>query len=172
VHDHTSIRFNAYGYYGDNELNQAGVLYAGLPVFHEPFYRAGGAFNYKFRSNFSLWGLCQYAHDTNQDLNAAGTGFISVKPVTYSGGFLEAEYWLYPWLIAEMRYDGVNSSTDRQNGVSRYDTRSTYSPALQVLVRPNIKLEMQYTFNYEQPVPGTNTFYRANQFLSGADFVF
>jgi hypothetical protein len=43
---------------------------------------------------------------------------------------------------------------------------------LQILVRPNIKLEAQYTFNYEQPIPGTAEFYRANQFLSGVDFVF
>jgi hypothetical protein len=92
--------------------------------------------------------------------------------VTYSGGFVEAEYWLYPWLIAEMRYDGVDSPTDRLNGASRNDTRNVYSPAVQFLVRPNIKLEAQYTFNYEQPVPGTARFYRANQLLTGADFVF
>jgi hypothetical protein len=172
VHDHTSIRFNGFGYYGNNELNQGGSLFAGLPTIHEPFYRAGGAFNYKFRSNFSLWGLYEHAHDSNKDINEAGTGFVSIKPVTYSGGFLEAEYWLYPWLIAEMRYDGVNSPTDRFNGVSRHDTRSSYSPALQILVRPNIRLEAQYTFNYEQPVPGTANFYRANQLLTGADFLF
>jgi hypothetical protein len=172
VHDHTSIRFNGFAYIGNNELNQGGSLFAGLPTIHEPFYRTGGAFNYKFRSNFSLWGVYEHAHDSNKDLNAADTGFISVKPVTFSGGFLEAEYWLYPWLIAEMRYDGVNSPTDRLNGVSRYDTRSSYSPALQILVRPNIKLEAQYTFNYEQPIPTTSNFYRANQLLTGADFVF
>jgi hypothetical protein len=172
VHDHTSIRFNAYGYYGDNELNQAGALFAGLPVFHEPFYRVGGAFNYKFRSNFALWGLYQFAHDANQALNGAGTGFVSATPVTYTGGFLEAEYWLYPWLIAQMRYDGVNSPTDRLNGASRYDTRNIYSPALQALVRPNIKLELQYSFNYQQPIPGSTNFYRPNQLLSGVDFVF
>jgi hypothetical protein len=172
VHDHTSIRFNAFGYYGNNKLNQGGALFAGLPTFHEPFYRAGGAFNYKFRSNFNLWGLYLYGHDSNKALNADGTGYVAARSVTYSGGFLEAEYWLYPWLIAEMRYDGVHSATDRLNGVSRYDTRGAYSPALQILVRPNIKLEAQYTFNYEQPVPGTEQFYRANQLLSGVDFVF
>ena len=85
---------------------------------------------------------------------------------------MEAEYWIYPWLIAEMRYDGVNSATDHLNGLSRYNTRSIYSPALQILVRPNIKLEAQYTFNYQQPIPGSDTFYRANQLLSGVDFVF
>jgi len=172
VHDHTSIRFNGFGYYGINELNQGGTLFAGLPVFHEPFYRAGGAFNYKFRSNFALWGLFEYAHDANRALNADSTGFVPVQAVTYSGGFVEAEYWLYPWLIAEMRYDGVDSPTDRLNGASRNDTRNVYSPAVQFLVRPNIKLEAQYTFNYEQPVPGTARFYRANQLLTGADFVF
>lgn len=172
VHDHTSIRFNGFGYYGTNELNQGGTLFAGMPVFHEPFYRAGGAFDYKFRSNLNVWGVFMYGHDNNQDLNSDGTGYISVKPVTYTGGFVEAEYWLYPWLVAQMRYDGVNSPTDRINGFSRYDTRSVYSPALQFLVRPNIKLEAQYTFNYEQPVPGTTRFYRSNQLLTGADFVF
>src|ERR1035437_10151739 len=172
VHDHTSIRFNAFGYFGNNELNQGGALYAGLPTIHEPFYRAGGAFNYKFRGNFELWGLYEHAHDSNKALNEGSTGFVSATPVTYSGGFIEAEYWVYPWLIGLMRYDGVNSPTDRLNGISRHDTRNTYSPGLHILARPNIKLEVQYTYNYEQPVPGTNTFYRANQFLSGVDFVF
>ena len=172
VHDHTSIRFNAFGYYGKNELNHAGDLFPGLPTIHEPFYRAGGAFNYKFRSNFALWGLYMYAHDSNQTLNDAGTGYVSIKPVTYSGGFVEGEYWIYPWLIALMRYDNVNSPTDRLNGVSRYDTRSIYTPGLQMLVRPNIKLKAEYIYNFEQPIPNATNFYRANQFLTGVDFVF
>jgi hypothetical protein len=172
VHDHTSIRFNAFGYYGKNELNHAGDLFPGLPTIHEPFYRAGGAFNYKFRSNFALWGLYMYAHDSNQTLNDAGTGYVSIKPVTYSVGFVEGEYWIYPWLIALMRYDNVNSPTDRLNGVSRYDTRSIYTPGLQMLVRPNIKLKAEYIYNFEQPIPNAANFYRANQFLTGVDFVF
>ena len=97
---------------------------------------------------------------------------MSASPVTYSGGFLEAEYWVYPWLIGLMRYDGVNSPTDRLNGISRHDTRNTYSPGLHILARPNIKWEMQYSVNYQQPVPGTGTFYRSNQFLAGVDFTF
>jgi hypothetical protein len=172
VHDHTSIRFNAFAYYGRNKLNHAGSMFAGLPTIHEPFYRAGGAFTYKFRSNFELWGLFAHGHDSNKALNSDGTGFVSIAPVTFSGGFLEAEYWIYPWLVAEMRYDGVNSAVDRLNGISRNDTRNIYSPALQIFARPNIKLEMQYTYNFEQPIPDSVSFYRANQFLSGIDFVF
>src|ERR1017187_7615597 len=84
VHDHTSIRFNGFGYYGDNELNQAGTLYPGLPTIHEPFYRAGGAFDFKFRSNFKLWGIYEHGRDSNKALNSAQTGFVSATPVTFS----------------------------------------------------------------------------------------
>jgi hypothetical protein len=172
VHDHTSIRFNAFGYFGKNELNHGESLFAGLPTISEPFYRAGGAFDYKFRDKFELYGLYEHGHDKNKALNEDGTAFVSATPVTFSGGFLEAEYWFYPWLVGEMRYDGVNSPTDRLNGISRYDTRNVYSPALQIIVRPNIKLEAQYSFSYEQPVPDTENFYRTNQLLAGVDFVF
>jgi hypothetical protein len=172
VHDHTSIRFDGFAYYGRSQLNQAGDLYAGLPTITNPFYRAGGSVDYKFRSKFELWGLYLHAHDTNKVLSDDSTTFVDGTAVTYSGGFLEAEYWVYPWLIGLMRYDGVNSPTDRINGISRYDTRNTFSPGLQVIARPNIKMELEYTFGYEQPVPNTTTFYRANQLLAGVDFVF
>jgi hypothetical protein len=172
VRDHTSLRLDGFGYYGVNELNQDGSISADLPVFHEPFYRAGGSFDYKFRSHFELWGLYEHGRDSNRAVSGDGTAFVSATPVTFSGGFLEAEYWAYPWLIATMRYDGVNSPTDAQLGASRHDTRNSYVPGVDILVRPNIKLEFQYTYNYEQPVPGTAAFYRANQLMTGVDFVF
>ena len=31
--------------------------------------------------------------------------------VTYTGGFAGSNFWIYPWLIAYMRYDFVNSPT-------------------------------------------------------------
>lgn len=172
VHDHTWIRFNAFGYFGKSDLNQGGTLYAGLPTIHEPFYRAGGAFDYRFRGNFELWGLYEHGHDSNRVLNAGSTGFVPGAPVTFSGGFLEAQYWFYPWLIGLMRYDGVNSPTDHMNGISRNDTRNIFSPGLQILVRPNIKLETEYSHSYEQPVPGSTAFFRANRLQAGIDFAF
>ncbi len=172
MRDHTSLRFDGFGYFGKNELNQGGSLFPDLPVFHESFYRAGGAFDYKFRSRFELWGLFEHGHDSNKALNGDGTALVSATPVTFTGGFLEAEYWAYPWLIAKMRYDGVNSPTDAQLGISRHDTRNSFVPSIDILVRPNIKLEAEYTYNFEQPVPGTTKFYRANQLIAGADFVF
>src|SRR5260370_20480932 len=104
-------------------MDQGCSLFAGLRVSPEPFYRAGGAFDYKFRNRFELWGLFEHGHDDNKALNEGGTAFISATPVNFTGGFLEAEFWAYPWLIAKMRYDGVNSPTDAQLGVSQHDTR-------------------------------------------------
>jgi hypothetical protein len=172
VRDHTSLRLDAFGYYGRNELNQDGKLFPGLPTFHEPFYRAGGAMDYKFRNRFELWGLWEYGHDRNHMLNGDGTALVPTNPVTFSGGFVEAEYWFYPWLIGMMRYDSVNSPSDQQLGISRHDTRNMYEPELEILVRPNIKIEGQYTYNFEQAVPGTATYYRQNQLITGVDYVF
>lgn len=172
IHDHTWIKFNAFGYFGENELNQGGTLYPKLQTIKEPFYRAGGAFDYRFRSDFELWGLMEHGYDSNKALNANSTALVSATPVTFSGGFIEAEYWFYPWLIGLMRYDGVNSPTDRMNGLSRWDTRNIYSPGLQILVRPNIKIETEYSHSYQQPIPGTGNYFRANKLQSGIDFAF
>ena len=115
-----------------------------------------------------------YGHDTNVVPNdpLAPTSFVSARPITFTGGFLETEYWAYPWLIGLMRYDFVNSPTDFQSGISRFDTRNRFSPGVQLLVRANIKVEFEYQRRFEQPVPGTNQFFRANGFSLGTDFLF
>jgi hypothetical protein len=171
--DHTSIRIGAFGYYGRNALNIGGSLFPGLPTIREPFYRAGGDFRFKYR-NFELWGLGMVGHDTNVVPNdpEEPTGFIKATPVTFTGGFVEGEYWFYPWLIGLMRYDFVNSPTDFQAGVSRNDTRNRFSPGIQLLVRANIKVALEYQRRFEQPVPGATQFFRQNGFVVGTDFVF
>ena len=173
--DHTSLRLGAFGYYGRNALNVGGSLFPGLglPTIREPFYRVGGDFRFKYRQ-FELWGLGMYGHDTNLLLNNSEDGFVPGAPVTFSGGFVETEYWFYPWLIGLMRYDVVNSPTDFLNGISRNNTRNRFSPGVQLLVRSNIKLAFEYQRKFEQPVPDSIAakFFRANGFAGGIDFVF
>jgi len=169
--DHTSLRVGAFGYYGRNALNIGGSLFPTLPTIHEPFYRAGSDFRFKYRK-FELWGLGMFGHDTNLVPNGSGTGFMSATPVTFAGGFGEAEYWVYPWLIGLMRYDAVNSPTDFQAGLSRRETRNRFSPGVQLLVRANIKLAFEYQRRFEEPVPGSNQFFRPNGFVVGTDFLF
>jgi hypothetical protein len=170
--DHTSLRFGAFYYYGRNALNVDRILFPTLGTVHEPFYRAGGDFRFRYRQ-FELYGMGMYGHDTNLLPNAAGTGFDPAAPVTFTGGFAESQYWIYPWLIGLMRYDFVNSPTDFLSGViSRRNTRNRFSPGFQMLVRANIKLAFEYQHRWEQPVPALAQFFRANGFKTGIDFVF
>ncbi len=172
--DHTSIRFGAFYYYGRNALNVGGSLFPGLPTIHEPFYRVGGDVRFKYRQ-FEWYGVGMYGHDTNEIPNSSTTP-TALRPgprVTFTGGFSEAEYWVYPWLIALMRYDFVNSPTDMMSGVSRNATRNRFSPGVQMLVRANVKVAFEYQRRWEKPVstPPPN-FFRPNGLVSGIDFVF
>lgn len=172
--DHTSIRFGAFYYYGRNALNMDGSLFPGFGTVHEPFYRAGGDFRFKYRQ-FELYGVGMYGHDQNLLPNAVTGGFGRTSPVTFTGGFAEAQYWIYPWAIALMRYDFVDSPTDFSNGVSRYDTRNRFSPGFQFLVRANIKVAFEYQHRWEKPVTlanGSTIFFRPNGIVSGIDYVF
>ncbi|HYL10782.1 MAG TPA: hypothetical protein VEU31_08600 [Candidatus Acidoferrales bacterium] len=173
--DHTSIRFGGFYYYGRNALNMDGTLFPGLPTVRDPFYRMGADFRFKMRQ-FELYGLAMYGHDKNLVPNALGTAFLSASPITFTGGFAQAQYWIHPWVIAIMRYDFVNSPTDfqQQTVPTRFDTRNRFSPGVQLLVRANIKVAFEYQHRWQQPFTGPlgTQFFRANGIVSGIDYVF
>lgn len=175
--DHTSIRFGAFYYYGKNQLNfgGAGAPFPGLAVFEEPFYRVGGDLRFKYR-NLELYGVGLHGHDQNHVENAAETGFDRTTPVTFSGGFVGANYWIHPWMIAYMRYDFVNSPTDFLNGVSQHNTRNRFSPGFQILLRANMKIIGEYEYHWAQPFINSTTdtteFFRPHTFITGIDYVF
>ena len=173
--DHTSIRFGALYYYGRNALNMTGSLFPGFGTVREPFYRAGGDFRFKYR-HFELYGVGMYGHDQNLQPNTVtGTGFLRTSPVTFTGGFAQSQYWIYPWAMALMRYDFVDSPTDFLNGISRYNTRNRFSPGFQFLVRANIKVAFEYEHRWQRPVTlsnGTTIFFHPNGIVSGIDYVF
>ncbi len=171
--DHTSIRLGAFYYYGKNQLNLDDLAFPGLGVLSEPFYRIGGDLRFKYR-HLELYGVGLYGHDQNHVVNAAETGFEHTTPVTFSGGFAGANYWIHPWLITYMRYDFVNSPTDFLNGISQNNTRNRFSPGFQVLVRANIKVIGEYNYQWAQPFAGTTgtEFFRPHTFVSGIDYVF
>ena len=45
-------------------------------------------------------------------------GFITSVPAKFNGGFVQADYLVLPWIMAIGRWDGVNSSADRINGLA------------------------------------------------------
>jgi hypothetical protein len=172
--DHSSVRVGAFYYYGRNALNIDRTQFDFLGTIHEPFYRAGGDIRFKYRK-WELFGLGMFGHDANHFVDTTADTIVSARPVTFSGGFVGSNYWIYPWMIATLRYDFVNSPSDFLNGVSRYNTRNRFSPGLQLLVRANIKVVTEYQRHWEQPFTDPLTglrFFRPNTFTTGIDYVF
>jgi hypothetical protein len=170
--DHTSIRVGGFYYYGRNIINVNQDLFPGFGTIREPFYRVGGDVRFKYQNQFELYGLFMYGRDQNLVPNA-DTGFVEhMTPVTFTGGFVQAQYWFYPWIIGIARYDGVNSPTDFINGVSRHNTRNRYSQGVQILVRGNIKLLAEYQRQFQQSAGFPNQFFRPNLLVVGMDFIF
>ncbi len=184
--DHTSVRLGAFYYYGRNALNIGGCQeegpcpFPGFGTIREPFYRVGGDIRFKYR-HLELYGLGMHGHDANLIPASTPPTLLHGTPVTFTGGFAQAQYWFYPWLIGIMRYDFVNSPTDLLNAranpllpnASRRNTRNRFSPGAQVLLRANVKFVVEYQRRWEQPVPGTTSlFFRHQGFVSGIDYVF
>jgi hypothetical protein len=170
--DHTSLRLGTFYYYGRNALNLGGTLFPYLPTIHDPFYRIGGDFRFRYRQ-FELYGLGMFGHDANQLVTGENSNVLMAgPPVNFSGGFAQGEYWFYPWLIGIMRYDIVNSPMDFQSGLSQNFTRNRLSPGVQLLLRANIKALFEYQRRWEVPIPGASQYFRPNGFVTGVDFVF
>lgn len=176
--DHSYINVGTYYFYGRSAQLFSGVTTTGTPTVldaHEPFYRAGGDLSFNYR-NLNIYGLYMYGHDYNLlpvDVTGAiipvpisgpavPVGFIHGTPATFDGGFIQADYMIYPWMLAIMRYDGVNSTADRINGlvastspsflVPFRSTRNRFTPGVQFLVHANIKASFEYQIRPQQTV--------------------
>lgn len=107
-------------------------------------------------SNLSFW--------IDDDISTGGSGA--------DGGLGDG----YPWMIATVRYDFVNSPADFANGASEHRTRNRFSPGFQMLVRANIKITGEYQYQWRQPytdpTTGNTLFFRPNSFVTGIDYVF
>lgn len=208
--DHTSLNLGTYYFYGRSVQRFSGVNLADTPVVltaREPFYRVGGDFIFNYRT-FKIYGLYMFGHDNNQlPVDATGTpvplpipvppspapvGFIHGQAATFSGGFMQAEWLAYPWLMGIMRWDSVNSTSDRINGlafntdtpfvVPFRSTRNRFTPGVQFLIHANIKASFEYQIRPEQfvtvvtnPITGlplaVNPF-RTNTAVVALDWVF
>jgi hypothetical protein len=174
-HDHTSIRLGGFYDYGTNRLNVNLTDFPGFPIMNEPYYRTGAYFRFRYQSKFELYGLGMFSHDSNLIPTTTGGGanvLLPGTPINYSGGFVQAEYWLFPWIIPIMRYDVVNAPFDFAAGLYEGNSRNRFSPGVQLLVRANIKVNFEYEHRWGVPVPGTATFYHPNGAMLGMDFAF
>jgi hypothetical protein len=208
-HDHTSLTFGSFYLYGKSLQQFAGATAAGSSAIlgvDEPYYRAGGDFNFIFRK-FNTYGVYMYGQDQNLlpvdqngdliplPLSASGplpVAFVRSVPARFNGGFVQADYMIYPWMMAIMRWDGVNSTADRINGLALatntpffgplHSSRERFTPGMQFLIHPNIKFSFEYQFRPQQIAavqtsPATGNLvavnpFRVNTALFGLEFVY
>jgi hypothetical protein len=201
--DHTYFTLGSFYLYGKSLQQFAGE--DGALRVREPYYRAGGDFNFNYRRLY-VYGVYMYGRDHNLlPVDATGAlipvpfsstaplpvAFIRSAPARFNGGFVQADYMIHPWVMAIMRWDGVNSTADRINGLALspdtpffaplHSTRNRFTPGLQILIHPNIKFSFEYQIRPEQfavlePDPSgrlvpVNPF-RVNTALFGIEFVY
>ena len=197
--DHTYLSLGTLYFYGRSVQRFSGVTTSNTPVVitaREPFYRVGGDFNFNYHT-FNLFGQFLYGRDQNLlPLIPNGlmlpTGFTAGSPAHFSGGFLEADYLVYPWMMTIMRWDRVNSTADFLNGIGADQNappaspflspvstvRNRFTPGIQFLIHANIKTSFEYQIRPRQIVyaPGTNTAltspFRTNSAVAGLEFVY
>lgn len=196
--DHTYLNLGALYFYGRSVQRFQGQDASGTPVVltaREPFYRVGGDFNFNYRT-FNLLGQFIYGRDQNllpvlPEGFVLPSGFIKGSPAHFSGGFLEADYLVLPWVMTIMRWDQVKSTADFLNGVGSnpddsigafvspfHATRNRFTPGVQFLIRANIKVAFEYQIRPQQIVydpetgaPLTSPF-RTNSAVVGLDWVY
>jgi hypothetical protein len=205
--DHTSLALGSFYLYGRSVNRLTGVASdlatpatpATLTA-REPFYRVGGDFSFNYRA-LNLYGLYMYGHDHDL-IPVAGpgqsfpvdpaVGFVRGSPTTFGGGFLQADYLVYPWMMMIMRYDAVNSHADFLNGQIGAQgtplfgpasvTRNRFTPGVQFLIHANIKASFEYQIRPRQqiaagvdPVTGAAVAvspFRTNAATAGLEWVF
>jgi len=197
--DHTYLNLGTLYFYGRSVQRAGGVEPDGVTqtviTAREPFYRVGADFSFNYRT-FNLFGQFLEGRDHNLiPLTPTGftlpIGFIRSNPAKFSGGFIEADYLALPWMMTIMRWDVVNSSADRINGIGAdasapvapflsplHSTRHRFTPGIQFLIHANIKTSFEYQIRPQQVVyePGTNlrltTPFRTNTAVAGLEFVY
>ena len=201
--DHTYIRLGVYDFYGRSVQRFTSATPGTTLTAREPFYRLGGDFDFGYHGVFNLYGLYMYGHDHDLvPIAADGTlfpvapvlpvGFIRGVPATFSGGFLQADYLLYPWMMLIMRWDSVHSTADLLNGAGLIGgttptftnfplpfgtVRNRFTPGVQILIHANIKASFEYQIRPQQSVTlGENGLptqpFRTNAVTTGLEFVY
>ena len=207
--EHTYLNLGSFYFYGRSVQRFTGEDLTSAPVVltaREPFYRVGGDFSFNYRT-FNIYGLFMYGHDSDRlPVDVTGTlvplpidpagpqpvGFVHGAPATFTGGFIQADYLIHPWLMAIMRWDAVNSWEDRVNGLALNTstpfalpfngTRNRITPGVQFLIHANIKASFEYQFRPQQfvtvitnPITGLPTAvqpFRTNTAVVALEWVF
>jgi len=207
--DHTYLNLGSFYFYGRSVQHLGGVLTDNttptVVTAREPFYRVGGDFSFNYRT-FNLFGLYMYGHDRNllpidasenlivlplSSSSPLPVGFISGRSASFNGGFVQSDFLVAPWVMLIARWDAVNSTADRINGLAMAQntpfavpfrsTRNRFTPGVQFLIHANIKASFEYQFRPQQTItfvtspngiPMALAPFRSNAATAGLEFVY
>ena len=118
--------------------------------------------------------------------------FVKSVPARFNGGFVQADYIIHPWIMAIARWDGVNSTADRINGLALspdtpffgplHSSRERFTPGNSIPHSPQHQVLFEYQFRPQQTAEvqtssltgaliAVNPF-RVNTALFGLEFVY
>jgi len=133
-----SLTFSVFGYLGSADVE----IEAGAGVRRtsdDDFWRLGAGFQAKYRDLMVGAGY-MYGNNDNP------YGDLSPKSVESHAWFAEGYYYVYPWLIPYVRYEGLN--LDLPSGVAGLDDdqdRARVILGAKALIRANITLNVEVT---------------------------
>ncbi len=139
-----SIILSSYGYWGTAQIDISGMNEAsGEPVSYDSndkFWRLGFGIQGKYQ-DLAVRGGAVFGRNQNP------YGELSDQAVYSCSWFTEAEYFVFPWLIPYLRYEGL--SLDLPSGVEGIDdtqSRNRVIVGAKALIRANISLSMEGRF--------------------------
>jgi len=136
--------------YRDDSLILSLFGYRGAAPFEDPnaakksevdnkFWRAGLGLKWKFK-NLGFGSGYMFGKNDNPD-------FLLSEPDKLNSWFVEAEYFIFPWLIPSVRYEAINvempdKSLDKQD-------RARFVASVKALLRANVSLVVEGRFYNE-----------------------
>jgi hypothetical protein len=85
----------AFYYHGNNQQNFGASVFPFTGTISEPFYRAGGDLRFRYKSKFELYGVGMVGHDDNHFVDTVGQTIVNAKPITFAGGFVTGNYYIF-----------------------------------------------------------------------------
>lgn len=134
-----SVRVGAFVYRGDGSgINYTVPLDGGMVNLQDQHFLRAGVYASVFFRDLNVFGAYVHGSDTIQQFDPESSLFLAEEQPTYDSGFVQADYVIYPWLMASARYETVRvgdpSVPSLRTGVFN----------LSALIRANVKAMIEY----------------------------
>lgn len=134
-----SFRVGAFVYRGDGSgINYPVPLDDGMVNLQDEHFLRAGVYASVFFRDLNVFGAYVHGSDTIQQFAPDSGAFLGEQQPTYDSAFVQADYVIYPWLMASARYETV------ENGDPSVPSLRTGVFNLSALIRANVKAMIEY----------------------------